>query len=148
MPNVSDADATPAEGRPCPQGRASPAAPTTRAVKGDAPADGVPRSRGSLPPPLLEANPRGEWQWYDPHHERSLNPSEICVLARYYGHSVDSTLWDNAEATGLITDEELVAILRIDWGLGTDADASLILALADRLGVPHSDTELPPQEVA
>jgi hypothetical protein len=69
----------------------------------------------------------------------------VCVVARYYGRHVGFSELDDAEATGLITDEELAAIRRIDCGVGTDADARLILALADRLGVPPSDTELPPR---
>jgi hypothetical protein len=70
------------------------------------------------------------------------------VLARYYDRSVESGDLYLAEARGLISYLEREAIMSLDCAVGSDADARLILALADRLGVPHSDTELPPQEVA
>src|SRR5580658_10360961 len=84
------------------------------------------------------------WTWAPNAHGR-VNPSVACVLARYYDRSVESGDLYLAAASGLISYLEREAIMRLDGTVGIDADASLILALADRLGVPHSDTELPPR---
>jgi hypothetical protein len=100
--------------------------------------------------PLLMRTPFGIG-WYSPDGKTGVEAPDaeaVCVVARYYGRHVGFRELDDAEATGLISYLERDAIMSLDCAVGSDADARLILALADRLGVPHSDTELPPQEVA
>jgi hypothetical protein len=98
--------------------------------------------------PLLMRTPFGIG-WYSPNGKTGVEAPDaeaVCVLARYYKHSISSRYLRYALVVDMITKDEFEAIYRADGQSATQRDARLILALADRLGVPHSDTELPPQE--